>query len=145
MRYTFRQTQLPNNQTQLFQGGGVGPPSFGIFESRNPATDKRVEISGVVPGPYPAVEVDEAARIITLTYDWVEGCCIYDWYLESVAGASVLRAVSIIEEDVAGVETSRRNYFDTWPFRFQFVSGFGLDQKMKARIFLPFDRAEDAR
>ncbi len=41
-------------------------------------------------------------------------------------------------------EISRRNYFEAWPFKYENFVGFGLDYKMKSRIVISFDWAEDA-
>ncbi len=149
-RYTFRQTVTPDNYLHIQMGGadfGNNTDGSGRADSNNPATDKRVEIDGINTGSYPAVEVDEVAHTITLTFDWVEGCCIHEWYRQVVAGVHSMKAMSIIEDAIPGdpsSEIGRRNYFESWPFKYQNFTGFGQDQKMKARIVISFDWAEDA-
>ncbi len=149
-RYTFRETLTPNNSLQFEMAGsdfGNNTGDNGRADSNNPATDKRVEIDGIDTGSYPAVEVDEVAHTITLTFDWVEGCCIYEWYRQIVAGWPEFKNMSIIEDAIPGdpsSEISRRNYYQSWPFKYENFTGFGQDHKMKARIVISFDWAEDA-
>jgi hypothetical protein len=49
---------------------GRDPQSFPALDSRNLATDKRVEIEGVHQA-YPVVVLDATARTLTLTFDYV--------------------------------------------------------------------------
>lgn len=149
-RYTFRQTRLPDTFVAFeLAGGDFGnnDGQGGAAASVNPATDKRVEIDGINTGVYPAlVEVNEQTKTIVLEFDWVEGCCIYDWYHDVVTGRQPIRVVSIIEEAILGdrtSETSRRNYFEAWPYKYENFYGFGQDVKMKARLTVSFDWGED--
>jgi hypothetical protein len=142
-RYTFEKPGFPDANLAMFADGDFGQSTMGLglLESRNLATDRRVEIGSVVTGAYPAVVIDTRAKSVMLTYDWVEGCCLLDWYTDTVEGIGVKTEISVIEESAEGAETSRLNFFGVFPYRYESLTGFGLKYRMKARIWLSYDSA----
>lgn len=121
---------------------------IGTFEhenSFNPNTDNhRVEISGIMVGAYPQVEIDQANRKITLTFDYMESNEVYDWVRSFFRGDTTKRSMSVISEQPpgSGAETSRTNYFGVFPLRYQMISGFAQDIKTKQQIVLSYDFSE---
>ncbi len=141
---SFSDRPADNDLNFEMAGGDFGNNTIdaGRQKSNNTATDKRVEISGVDTGWYPKVEVNSRDHTITMTFDWEEGCCVFDWYDAIVSGMPEKRSISIIEESSPGVESSRRNYYEVWPFQYDNFIGFGLDYQMKAQIVLSYDWSE---
>ena len=145
-RFHLRNWLLPDISTHVeaVVGPGSGDP-FGDAASFNPATDSKIEIEGIpagVPAFYPQVAVDEADRTITLTYDFVEGKGIWDWVQLTIEGnPAVRRSLSWIQDP--GPPEVRRNYYGCFPIRYEQFTGFGLDTKIKARVVLSFNVAED--
>lgn len=60
--------------------------------------------------------------------------------------------MSIVEQDPdvpvdasgQGVETSRMNYFEVWPYRYE-TTGFGQVEEIKEKVVLTYTWAESAR
>jgi hypothetical protein len=119
---------------------------FGDLTSYEPATDKRVQITGVDLGTNccPAVEVDNVARTITLTFNYWEGYRVYDWIKAIASGTGSPCDVSIIETTNGIDELSRKNYFESIPVKYEQFYGFGQDMKLKARVVIAFGFWEDA-
>ncbi len=121
--------------------------NFGNDESCNPATDNYyVEIEGVMNG-YPQFEIDEANRMITLTFDYDESLGLYEWVYHLFQGIADIRAMSVITEQTPGdhsTEAGRTNYFGVFPLRYQMTSGFGHDIKTKHQVVLSYDFSEEA-
>ena len=115
--------------------------------SRNPETDSEVEISGVIQDVYPVVEVNETARKITLTFDYVEAGGIWDWVRNFVQGIPDKRSMGVIQNDPANPdrELSARNYYEVWPIWYSQSEGFSLPQKAKEKVVLTFSRSEERR
>jgi hypothetical protein len=133
-RYTLSHALAPNN---VF-GYERAPVDFPTASSKNPATDgPRVEIDGVLLGPYPAVTVDTTNRTITLIYDYTEAGKMYEWVRETAKGLAGRRVLAIIQE-VNGTEISRRNYFEVFPIWYQQTTGFGQIQKLKEKVVLAY-------
>ncbi len=133
-RFTMVNRFLPNTNTHWQQGSA---DAFGNQLSNNPLTDTLVEIAGVTTF-YPEVEVDDPNRTLTLTYDFVEGFQIWDWVIDTIKGIGEKKDMSVIQEE-GGIEVSRNNYFGGFPIKYEQVTGFGLDTKIKARVVLSFD------
>jgi hypothetical protein len=111
---------------------------LGSSLSFNPATDKIVEITGIShPNFTPAVNVDYASRVITLEMSFNEGEDFITW-LNDVRNGELgqSKAVSIIETTDGVTEISRENFFETLPFKYEIICGFGLNTKVVARIQL---------
>jgi hypothetical protein len=131
--FTISHNQVPNNNVAFEIDEYLGS-SF----SYNPATDKRVEIEGITHAFFcPAVEVDYTKRVITLEMTYNEGLGLVNWINNMVRGINTTkRAMSIIETTDGMTETSRENFFEVIPFKYEIIYGFGLNTKMKARIQL---------
>ncbi len=137
-RFTFTQALNSNNTLQIQTGQNN---TFGSQVSDNPATDTLTEISGVISNFYPQVEDNTVNRTLTLTYDIKEGSGLYDWFRVTAAGTDNNRDVSVIQQ-TKGVETSRQNYFEVFPIRWEIYDGFSLPEKIRARIVLSYDESE---
>lgn len=138
-RFTFVQSTPP--KTPTYNIALINP--FGFESAFNPATDTRVEINGVSHNDfYPQVTVDLTKKTLTLTHESNEGGGIAQWVETIVQGNSDKRSMSVIQE-INGIETSRKNYFEVFPIMWEIYDGFALDTKLKARIVLSFDFEED--
>ncbi len=138
-RFTFTQA-LDSNNTLQIQPGQNG--TFGQQISNNPETDTLVEISGIIFNFYPQVENDPIERTLTLTYDINEGDGLYTWFKVTSERGDNNLDMSVIEQ-TNGIETSRTNYYEVFPIRWEIYDGFSLPAKIKARIVLSYDRAEN--
>jgi len=137
-RFTFVQSippQTPSYNIQLFDPF-LGEDSF------NPNTDTKIEIVGVISNFYPQVIVNSVKKTLTLTYDSNEGNGLFAWTKNLVQGNPDKRSMSVIQEE-NGIETSRKNYFETFPILWEIYEGFALDTKLKGRVVLSYDREED--
>jgi len=137
-RFTLVHDNLPDNVMGCYFEG-----SFGTEYNINEETDKLVQIDGVETGIYffPGVEIDNENRTLTFTMDYNEGGPLHDLVLITVVGEGNKRNISVIESDlkVPPVESSRRNYYECFPIRYEHFYGFGLNTKLKARIVFSFD------
>jgi len=141
-RFKIKHNRIPDNILGCeYQG------TFGSLHSYNPETDKRVDIEGVNLGDRccPAVEVDNENRTVTLTFDYVEGYQIYNWFKSTILGENYVHNISIIETTDGEFETSRRNYFESLPMKYEQFYGFGQDLKLKARVVIAFGYWENAK
>ena len=138
-RFTFIQALNANNS---FQFETLPAEAFGNNASNNPETDKLVEISGITSALfYPQVEVDYDSNLITLTYDITEGSGLLTWARITAAGTDVNRDISVIQKN-NNVEVSRENFFEVFPISWEIFDGFGLYNKIQARIVISFDKSE---
>ncbi|HMP71628.1 MAG TPA: hypothetical protein PKE55_00020 [Kiritimatiellia bacterium] len=140
-----RYTLLHDNPPDMNAAVDRIPFSWPSDTSFNPGSDgPRVEISGVSIGPYPVVEIDSTDRIVTLTFDYVEGGDILPW-VHSIASQGTPNAgkrdMSVIYEDNF-VELYRTNYYGVFPIHYQIFTGFGQDIKGKERVVLSYDFEE---
>ena len=111
--------------------------------SYDPETEMLIEIAGVGT-LYARVEENQAERTVTLTHDFVEGAFLQGWYYPVLDGFFTAKRSMSIVELVGGIEVSRRNYYGCFPMRYEHLSGFGLDMKLKIRVVISYDLAEDA-
>jgi len=140
-RFTIKHNLLPNNICHIEMAGA----DFGDQHSYNAATDKVVEIDGVISNGFsPAVVVNETNRTVTLTMDYYEGKGIYDWAKNTVRGLSYPKNMSIIETTDGVTETSRKNYFECISIKWELIYGFGLNNKLKARVVIAYGWWENA-
>ena len=139
-RFTMKNPRLPDPYLHW----SLGAPLFGSELSRNLLTDLHVQIDGVDTGMfYPVVVDDEVNRTLNLTYDVVEGHGILDWVERIVSGIGSKRHASVIPEDEEGNELpGRRNYYYTFPIKYEIIYGYGLNTKIKARVVLSYDWSE---
>ena len=135
-RNTPSKSQLPPNNTVSVEHGGTG--LFPSNASRNIATDTLVEWEGWMQEVYPVVVLDTVNRTITMTFDYTEASTAYQWIREIAQGLGGRKAGSIIQEDIAGTELFRMNYFEVFPISFQHISGFGQVEKGKFRLVLGY-------
>jgi hypothetical protein len=140
-RYTFT-SQLPPNNTVTAEHAGDG--LFPSNTSRNLATDTMVEWQGFMQNLYPVVEVDTVNRTITMTFDYNETSTAYQWIHEIAEGFGTRRNGSVIQQNAAGHELSRMNYYEVFPISFQHISGFGQADKGKFRLVLAYGFSEIA-
>lgn len=118
---------------------------FGNEHSFNLATDKVVEIDGVPSNVFsPVVVVNETSRTITLTMDYNEGAGIYNWAKMTIRGLSSPKVMSIIETTDGVTETSRKNYYECITIKWEVIYGFGLNNKLKARVVIAYGFWENA-
>lgn len=118
---------------------------FGNEHSFNLATDKVVEIDGVPSNGFsPVVVVNETSRTITLTMDYNEGAGIYNWAKMTIRGLSSPKVMSIIETTDGVTETSRKNYYECITIKWEAIYGFGLNNKLKARVVIAYGFWENA-
>ena len=135
--------RFPPNNILGIQQGGSDP--FLPDGSYNPATDKRVEIDGVIGANFfPEVVNDTVNRTLTLSYGINEGRGILAWVESIIQGPHDLRSMSVIEVDNGGTEISRRNYFEVFPIKYEIYDGFGMYTKIKARVVISYAWGEDA-
>ena len=126
----------------LVEHGNGSTALFPSQSSNNLATDTRIEVEGMVFGPYPVVEVDTVNRTLTLTFDYVEAGASWAWVNATASGLDgYKKAMSVIQE-ANGVETSRTNYFEAFPILFQHVTGFGQPEKTKMRLVIAYGFSE---
>lgn len=112
---------------------------LGSSASYDPVTDKVVEITGISHTDFcPAVEVDYTKRVITLEMTYNEGAGLIDWINGFATGIIDKKSMSIIEtvNGPGTTETSRENFFEVVPFKYEVSYGFGLNTKQKAKIQL---------
>lgn len=143
---------VPSSITDGVEGRRVtfihaGPPDITADMQRSepwgteslyfPPGDRRVEIAGVVAGAFPAV-VAETPTGLTLEYGYSEGGQIWDWVRNTMNGGSVLYRsnLSVVVVDAALNETSRMNYSQCFPKRYEHFTGFGQALQAKERVFL---------
>ena len=139
-RFTFVQSQPVGTSLQVVLDPGN---PFGNTISDNPLTDTLIEISGVTSGPfYPEVEVDNTNNFVTLSYDITEGFGLASWVRFMAQGLAPNQTMSVIQQDSGGNETSRTNFYEVFPVSWEIYNGFGLHNKIKARIVLSFDFSE---
>ena len=119
---------------------------FGPYHSFNPASDKVIELTGVNLGDHcaPKFEEDLVNRTVTLTFDYLEGYKIYSWIWKVVIGQASDVVLTAIETTDGYDEVSRMNYFFCIPIRYEHLSGFGLNTKLKARVVLAYGSREIA-
>lgn len=134
-RFTFTQALNSNNSLQI-ENGQSDP--FGTSQANNPDTDTLMEISGIIFNFYPQVVDDPIKKTLTLTYTINEGNGLYAWFKNTAAGNDNNRELSVIQQ-TKGVETSRKNYYEVFPIRWEVYEGFTLPEKIKARIVLSYD------
>jgi Collagen triple helix repeat (20 copies) len=132
-RYTFVHPGPPDNHVAFDRE----PEDFPLQDSRNLATDKKVEIEDL-QSSFPTVELDATNRTLTLTYDYIEGGGIWRWVLDTAQGAGRSRSLSIIELS-GDTETGRTNFFGCFPIRYEQFTGFGQVEKLKERIVVSYD------
>jgi hypothetical protein len=133
-RYTLLHVRPPNAVVDISRD----PVSFPANDSRNPATDTRVEIGGISHGQWPVVEHDATNRTITMTFDYVEGGGIWIWVEHVAEGREqASKALSIIQMN-GSTETGRTNYFECFPIRYEQFTGFGQVEKVKERVVLAY-------
>lgn len=142
-RYVLVHTLPPANQVLIERDPRVFPSEISI----NPATDKKIEISGIGTPSYPAIEVaDEANARLVLVYDSNESGVMYEWF-EVIAEMSSFnfgkREISVITE-AGGVEVSRHNYFGCFPVRWEQFGGFRDILQVKERLVVQCDFSEPA-
>ena len=138
-RFTFVQSTAPDNIPHIHLDSNPGIDPFGTTGSNNPATDTNTEISGVTSFSfYPQVEIDEVNRTMALTYPIAEGNGLKTWSRNILSGIPDLRSGSVIQES-GGVEVSRENYYGMFPLSWEIFDGFGLHDKIKARVVISFD------
>lgn len=106
-------------------------PQWGDNLMNNPATDTRMEISGITT-VYAEVEINPADRTISLVYGFGEGGSIYGW-LRDVAHNGTTQA------NKKAALIGATNYFGCFPIRFQFVSGFERASKTRVKAVLSYD------
>lgn len=136
-RFTFVQSTPPDNTAQVLEANNFDP--FDLFGANNPATDTLTEIAGITGiSFYPQVEIDEVNRTMTLTYPIAEGGGIWGWALNNLIGINDKRSGSVIQVE-NGFEVSRENYFGMFPITWEIFDGFGLYDKIQARVVISFD------
>lgn len=140
-RFTLSQSLPVNNTLEIESGDDV----FGVANSNNLGIDTKVEVEGVTPNNfYPRVEADYEKQLLTFTYDIHEGQGLYYWMKATIEGRDNNRALSVILEK-NGIETTRFNFYETFPVSWEIYEGLGLYDKVKARIVLSYDITEEAR
>jgi hypothetical protein len=134
-RYILEQLMFPpDNNVRI----GREPIPFPAEDSRNPATDTKVDIAGnYVYGHFPVVELDEANRTLTMTFDHIEGGTIWNWVVDTAEGRGNNVSLSIIELD-GDVEIGRTNYFECFPIRYDQFTGFGQAEKIKEKVVIAY-------
>jgi len=139
-RYTLKSDLPPDNNLTI----ELVNDFFGDLFSFDPATDKLVEILGIIIFR-PEVTVDTVNRVITMEYGYLEGSGFFDWMETNAEGLVDRRALTIIEttDGTSATEISRKNYFEVVPFKFEIIYGFGLNTKIKARVQLFYTFEED--
>jgi hypothetical protein len=130
-RYTLVHVLPPDNRVRISRSR-----SFPSEDSRNPATDTRVEIEGVYQG-FPVVEHDPVSRTLTMTFDYIEGGGMWDWVVLTAEGRDGRRNLSLIDLD-GDRETGRTNYFECFPVRYEQFTGFGQVEKVKERVVIAY-------
>ena len=134
-RFTFTQALSANNSLQI-ENGQLN--TFGTSQDNNPDTDTLIEIEGIIFNFYPQVVDDPIKKTLTLTYTINEGGGLYSWFKNTATGNDNNRGLSVIQQ-TKGVETSRKNYYEVFPIRWEIYEGFSLPEKIKARIILSYD------
>ena len=144
-RYTILNRFPPNMLAHVERN----PTGFGTGSSFNTNTDRRVEISGITHGPYPAITLTPSNRTLTLTFSYGEGGSILGWVRDIATSGTTgagKRDMSVIYENFNGtnyVEYARTNFFGVFPIRYEALT-LGLDTKSKERVVLSYDSEEDA-
>jgi hypothetical protein len=133
-RYTLVHVRPPNAIVDISRE----PLFFPANDSRNPATDTRVEVAGISHGQWPVVEHHATDRTITMTFDYVEGGGMWQWVRNVATGAEQApKAVSIIQMN-GDTEVGRTNYFECFPIRYEQFTGFGQVEKVKERVVIAY-------
>jgi len=139
-RYTLERIPPPVSFAPI-QGGGLGGQSASSF---NPATDKQVEIDGVLTNRFPAVEIGSLERTLVLTFEWQEAFGTIDWANTIANGLSSKTTMTVIDLDESMVETGRTYYTGVFPISYELLSGFSLPEKLRIRLVVSYDSAEPA-
>ncbi len=150
-RFTFISTKIPSSAVRIT---AIGNYSFQPVQlpSITPDVDKGIEIEGVIGDFAAPVLVDTVNMTLTIDFAFGEaGVTLWNWTktiaTQGTSSAIGRRAMSVI--DIVPVaangsytyyynETGRMNYFEVFPIRWEYVSGFGLDSKAAARIVIAY-------
>lgn len=135
-RFTLAVKGAPDRTLQWQSAG----PDFGPGSSYDPATDRRLEIDGIVSAIGTEVHVDAVNRTLTFTHSSEEGRGLYGWVRAVVMGTNDQRAMSVIELDENLVEIGRDNYIGCFPIRYDVINGFGLDTTLTVQVVLSYNR-----
>lgn len=137
-RYTLVRPGPPDNVVAIERD----PNPFPGFNSRNPATDTRVEIESISHGQWPVVEHDATNHTLTMTFDYAEGGGIWKWVEDVAEGREQGRkALSVIDMN-GDTETGRTNDFECFPIRYEQFTGFGQVEKIKERVVIAYGFSE---
>ena len=138
-RFTLAVNSPPDRTLQWEMVG----PDFGADGSYNPATDRLLEIDGIMP-LYSQVELDTTNRTLTFTHSIDEGRDLYGWVRSVVQGLNYKRNISVVQLDEDRTEIARDNYYDCFPIKYEVLEGFALDTKLTVRLILTYNTHEPA-
>ena len=137
-RFTLSNKNLPN---PILECSSVPTDPFGSSPSFNPATDQRIEISGVQL-IFAELFEDEAARTITFEFQFQEGNGVLTWVKQIVEGVLNRKEDATISWLDAGSNIlSQVTYDGCFPIKYE-QDNFGLDTKLTAKVTLSYDSKE---
>lgn len=137
-RYIYKHVRKPDNSVGIQRN----PTEFPSDKSFNPATDKLVEMDGLLIA-YAPVEVDEKNRTVTITLDYVEGSQMWLWVKETVEGRANRRVMSIADWSPEEGEKNRFIYSNCFPIRYRQFTGFGQSDKAKEKVVISYGWREE--
>jgi hypothetical protein len=135
-RYSFVHPGAPDNAVALERD----PATFPSQDSRNLATDKRVELDGI-QSSFVVVALDPVARTLTLTFDYVESGGIWPWVSSTAEGTGHNLSLSVVDLN-GDTEIGRTNFFECFPIRYEQFTGFGQVEKLKEKVVIAYGFSE---
>jgi hypothetical protein len=133
-RYTFGPSTPPDRIMRIQRT----PTTLAFADSLNPAVDRMV--SPLPAGRYPRLEtVDAAEARFSLVYDFVEAGSLFEFVSQMVAFGTSLGGKRDIRIDVPDFSAPTVFYQGCFIVKFEALTGFGQDIRLKERITLDCD------
>ncbi len=132
-QYVYKHIRKPNNSVGIERN----PDAFKDDKSFNPATDKLVEIEGVLIA-YAPIEINEKDRTISIVLDYIEGGQMWHWVREIAEGKGQRRPVMIADWNPEEGESNRTVYFNCFPLLYRQFTGFGQSEKIKEKVVIGY-------
>jgi hypothetical protein len=131
-RFTLSNSLPPDNMASIERDGTWGSESLYL-----PPLDRGFEISGVFTGRYPTV-VEENPNGLTVEFGYREGGDLWQWVrnIVNIGSATEARSMSVIVVDAALNEVSRTNYFECFPKKYEYYTGFARALQSRERAII---------
>jgi hypothetical protein len=133
-RVTLLCTEPPDRTVHLESASDPG--YWGNASLNNPATDTRVDISGLTVGFYPQLTDDPAARTLTLDFDYGEGEALLGWARQIGSDGTAVHGKRTLTADPLGAPVI---YSGCFPISWQLVGGLERAARGRQKVVLSYD------